>query len=63
MEIRKMQAAAMRQRAENLRAAAGGLSSGVTRTLLDLADAIDWEAALLEAKADGEAGEGPSNDR
>ena len=53
MEIRKVQAAAMRQRAQSLREAACGFSSGVSRTLLDLADAIDAEAALLEAKADG----------
>lgn len=53
MEIRQMQAAAMRHRAQNLREAACGLSSGVSRTLLELADAIDAEAALLETKAAG----------
>lgn len=57
MEIRKIQAAAMRRRAQDLRGAACGFSSGVSRTLLELADAIDAEAAELEAKADGE-GEG-----
>ncbi|HEX8125864.1 MAG TPA: hypothetical protein VF548_09810 [Allosphingosinicella sp.] len=57
MEIRKMQAAAMRQRAESLRKAACGFSTGVSRTLLELADSIDAEAALLEAKARGK-GEG-----
>ncbi len=51
MEIRKVQAEAMRQRAQSLREAACGFSSGVSRTLLELADAIDEEAALLEAKA------------
>ncbi|HEX8467608.1 MAG TPA: hypothetical protein VF620_07375 [Allosphingosinicella sp.] len=51
MEIRKMQAAAMRQRAQSLREAACGFSSGVSRTLIELADSIDSEAALLEAKA------------
>ena len=54
MEIRKVQAAAMRQRAQSLRAAACGFSSGVSRTLIELAEAIEAEAALLEAKADGE---------
>ena len=54
MEIRKIQAAAMRLRAQNLRGAACGFSSGVSRTLLDLADAIDAEAAELESKADGD---------
>lgn len=57
MEIRKVQAAAMRQRAQNLRRAACEFSSGVSRTLFELADAIEAEAAELEAKADGE-GEG-----
>jgi hypothetical protein len=57
MEIRKLQAAAMRQRAQNLRQAACEFSSGVSRTLFELADAIDAEAATLEAKAD-EEGEG-----
>lgn len=56
MEIRKIQAAAMRQRAQSLREAACGFSSGVSRTLLELADAIDAEAAELEAKSAGEAG-------
>jgi TRAP-type uncharacterized transport system substrate-binding protein len=51
MEIRKSQAAAMRQRAQNLRMAAGGVSSGASRILIELADTIDAEAALLEAKA------------
>ena len=51
MEIRKIQAEAMRRRAQGLRAAACGFSSGVTQTLLDLADSIDAEAASLEAKA------------
>jgi hypothetical protein len=51
MEIRKSQAAAMRERAQNLRDAACGFSSGVSRTLFELADAIDAEAARLEAKA------------
>ncbi|HYW15817.1 MAG TPA: hypothetical protein VE891_06655 [Allosphingosinicella sp.] len=57
MEIRKMQAAAMRQRAQGLREAATGFSSGVSRTLLELADSIEAEAALLEAKVsdDGDA--------
>ena len=61
MEIRKLQAAAMRHRAQNLRVAACGFSSGVSRTLIELADAIDAEAALLEAKAaaeDSGGGEG-----
>lgn len=53
MEIRKTQAAAMRQRAQNLRQAACGFSSGVSRTLLELADSIDAEADLLESKAVG----------
>jgi hypothetical protein len=56
MEIRKMQADAMRQRAQSLREAACGFSSGVSRTLLELADSIDAEAAELEAKAEGGAG-------
>ena len=62
MEIRKMQAAAMRQRAQSLRKAASGFSTGVSRTLLELADSIDAEAALLEAKAAGkdEGGAGPA---
>jgi hypothetical protein len=55
MEIRNSQAAAMRERAQNLREAACGFSSGVSRTLYDLADAIDAEAARLEAKAGGAA--------
>ena len=54
MEIRKIQADAMRARAQSLRAASSGFSSGVSRTLLELADAIDAEAAELEAKAAGE---------
>jgi hypothetical protein len=61
MEIRKVQAAAMRRRAQSLREAACGFSSGVARTLLELADSIDAEAALLEAKAGrapGRGGEG-----
>jgi hypothetical protein len=53
MEIRKLQADAMRARAQSLRAASSGFSSGVSRTLLELADAIDAEAALLEARAAG----------
>jgi hypothetical protein len=53
MEIRKMQAAAMRQRAQSLREAACGFSSGVARTLFELADSIDAEAALLEARPPG----------
>jgi hypothetical protein len=57
MEIRKIQADAMRARAQSLREAACGFSSGVSRTLLELADAIDAEAALLEAKAAGEQDE------
>ena len=57
MEIRKVQAEAMRQRAQNLREAACGFSSGVSRTLFELAEAIDREASELEAKAGGE-GEG-----
>lgn len=56
MEIRKMQADAMRQRAQSLREAACGFSSGVSRTLLELADSIDAEAAELEAKSEGGAG-------
>jgi hypothetical protein len=56
MEIRKMQAAAMRQRAQSLREAACGFSSGVSRTLLELADSIDAEAAELEARGQGGAG-------
>ena len=57
MEIRKTQAAAMRQRAQSLRQAACGFSSGVSRTLLELADSIDVEADQLEAKAaSGEGG-------
>ncbi len=56
MEIRKVQAEAMRQRAQSLREAACGFSSGVSRTLLELADAIDAEAALLEAKARSDGG-------
>jgi hypothetical protein len=63
MEIRKVQAEAMRQRAQSLREAACGFSSGVSRTLLELADAIDQEADLLEARAasdrDGEAERSP----
>jgi hypothetical protein len=59
MEIRKVQAEAMRQRAQSLREAACGFSSGVSRTLLELADAIDSEAALLEAKAEGGGRGGP----
>ncbi len=51
MEIRKIQAEAMRRRAQSLREAACGFSSGVSRTLLELADAIDGEAAELEARA------------
>ena len=58
MEIRKMQAAAMRRRAQSLREAACGFSSGVSRTLIELADSIDAEAALLEAKARGKGEEG-----
>jgi hypothetical protein len=58
MEIRKMQAAAMRHRAQNLRAAACSFSSDVSRTLIELADAIDVEAALLEAKAAEDFGGG-----
>jgi hypothetical protein len=53
MEIRKIQAAAMRQRAQSLRKAASGFSTGVSRTLLELADSIDAEAALLEARSRG----------
>lgn len=60
MEIRKVQAAIMRQRAQSLRAAACGFSSGVSRTLLELADSIDAEAALLEAKAEHEGDAGSS---
>jgi hypothetical protein len=62
MEIRKLQAAAMRHRAQGLREAACGFSSGVSRTLIELAEAIEAEAAELEAKAAAEAaakGEGP----
>lgn len=55
MEIRKVQAEAMRRRAQGLREAACGFSSGVSKTLLELADAIDEEAALLEAKDRGES--------
>jgi hypothetical protein len=55
MEIRESQAAAMRERAQNLREAACGFSSGVSRTLFELADSIDAEAARLELKA-GEGG-------
>lgn len=55
MEIRKVQAAAMRQRAQSLREASCEFSSGVSRTLIELADAIDAEAAELEAKAAAEA--------
>ncbi|MET1111698.1 MAG: hypothetical protein ABWX67_09260 [Allosphingosinicella sp.] len=58
MEIRKLQAAAMRHRAQNLREAACGLSSGVSRTLYELADSIDAEAALLEARAAGGSANG-----
>jgi len=54
MEIRKMQAAAMRQRAQGLREAACGFSSGVSRTLLELADSIDAEAESLEARSSPE---------
>lgn len=56
MEIRKIQAAAMRERAQSLREAACGFSSGVALTLIQLADSIDAEAALLEVRgeADGE---------
>ncbi len=57
MEIRKIQAAAMRRRAQGLRKAACGFSSGASRTLLELADSIDAEAASLEARATGEGGE------
>ncbi|HEU0133636.1 MAG TPA: hypothetical protein VFR28_02350 [Allosphingosinicella sp.] len=53
MEIRKTHAATMRARAQRLREAACGFSSGVSRTLLELADAIDAQAASLEAKAGG----------
>ncbi|HEX8307956.1 MAG TPA: hypothetical protein VF645_06000 [Allosphingosinicella sp.] len=56
MEIRKMQAAAMRQRAQSLRKAASGFSTGVSRTLIELADSIEAEAALLESKAAGKGG-------
>ncbi len=56
MEIRKAHAATMRARAQSLREAACGFSSGVSRTLLDLADAMDAQAALLEAKAAGDDG-------
>jgi hypothetical protein len=41
----------MRQRAQSLREAACGFSSGVARTLLELADSIDAQAASLEARA------------
>jgi hypothetical protein len=58
MEIRKIQAAAMRIRAQNLRKAACGFSSGVSRTLSELADSIDAEAETLEAKADEGGGAG-----
>jgi hypothetical protein len=53
MEIRKRQAEAMRRRAQSLREAACGFSSGVARTLLELADSIDAEAAALEAGSRG----------
>ncbi|HYG47714.1 MAG TPA: hypothetical protein VD846_07200 [Allosphingosinicella sp.] len=52
MEIRKVQAAAMRQRARSLREAACDFSSGVSRTLIELAEVIEAEAARLEAKGD-----------
>ena len=55
MKIRRSQAAAMRERARNLREAGCDFSPDVSRTLFELADAIDAEAARLEAK---EAGEG-----
>jgi hypothetical protein len=51
MKIRKSQAAAMRERAQNLRDTACGFSSGASRALLELADLIDAEAARLEAKS------------
>ena len=61
MEIRKAHASVMRQRAQSLREAACGFSSGVSRILLELADSIEAEAALLEAKArdDDEGDTGP----
>jgi hypothetical protein len=59
MEIRKVQAEAMRRRAQSLREAACGFSSGVARTLIELADSIDAEAALLEAGAARGKGDGP----
>jgi hypothetical protein len=59
MEIRKVHAAAMRQRAQSLREAACGFSSGVSRTLREIADAIEAEAALLEARAGEGGGDGP----
>jgi predicted trehalose synthase len=62
MEIRKVQAEAMRRRAQSLREAACGFSSGVSRTLLELADAIDQEAELLEARAAGGVGCDPPRD-
>ncbi len=61
MEIRKLQADMMRARAQSLRAASSGFSSGVSRTLLELADAIDAEAALLDARAAGESEEQDDN--
>lgn len=60
MEIRKIHAEAMRRRAQSLREAACGFSSGVSRTLLELADSIDAEAALLEAGVRGDAEKGPT---
>lgn len=56
MEIRKMQAAVMRQRAQGLRVAACSCSVDVSRALLELADSIDAEAALLESKGGGGTG-------
>jgi hypothetical protein len=63
VEIRKIQAEAMRRRAQGLREAACGFSSGVSRTLLELADSIDAEAASLEAGPGGDGSRGAGGPR